>query len=100
MGDYDFVVNPVALDNYIQSLSNFEEQLSNNIGMIYYGVDGLEAGWSGGSYDEFKRSVTDFKDPLTELCMFISAYRSVLTAQTYRINNLVTKVETEFERME
>ncbi len=99
MGNYDLVVNPVALDNYLQALSNFEEQLSNNINMIYYGIDGLNAGWSGASYNKFKEEVTNFKDPLTELCVFISAYRNVLYNQVGRVNTLIKKVESEFERM-
>ena len=99
MGDYDFVVNPAALDNYIQALSNFEEQLSTNIGMIYYGVDEMHGGWAGDSYNQFKEEVTNFKDPLTELCVFINAYRTVLSNQVTRVETVVKKVNTEFERM-
>ena len=77
----------------------FHKQLNDTIDDIFYGVEGLEAGWSGGGYDQFKKDVENFRDPLQELSIFINAFRSVLANQTTRVSACINKVNNEFDRL-
>ena len=96
---YDFIVNGSNLSTLISDLTRFQGALLDNIDMIYFGIDSLEVGWSGESYQEFKKSTLNLKDPLTELSVFIGAYIQVLEDQSEQIQTLIEKVNAEFDGM-
>lgn len=99
MGDYDFYLDGDKLSSFIETLGTFYKMLNDTVDSIYYGVDGLEVGWSGEGYDEFKQDVERFRDPLTELSIFIMAYKTILSNQITRVSTCINKVNSEFERM-
>lgn len=100
MGDYDFYLCSSYLTSFISSISNFIELLNDNIDSIYYGIDGMEVGWSGESYESFKKDVEGFRDPLTELCIFMVAFKNILSNQGPRVTNCIEKINSELERLE
>ena len=77
----DFKIDVAELQKCIASLYTYSTDVETNIGQIYQGVDAMEEGWQGQSYNDFQEKSYSYKVYLDSMVDTYRTYWDLLGMQ-------------------